>query len=200
MESIWKVHGMIWKFHGIHQPFHGIHQPVHGIHLESPWNPSASTLHSMDSIWNNMGRVKYCMDGAAGGLWVEVLGARRIVCGWCALTSLFLGGGDGAPSSVFVHHGTWPSSLSWWSCRRLRVRVVGGHSCLRALHPSLSSSSSSIISVCCHCVLSSLHVLAVIVCPLCIVVLCPPHCCPMLLLLLCPHCDMSFGCTMWHLF
>jgi len=40
--------------------WYGIHQPVHGIHLESPWNPSASTLHSMDSIWNNPGRVKYC--------------------------------------------------------------------------------------------------------------------------------------------
>jgi len=27
--------------------------------MESTWNPSASTLHSMDSIWNNPGRVKY---------------------------------------------------------------------------------------------------------------------------------------------
>jgi len=24
-----------------------------------PWNPSESTLHSMDSTWNNPGRVKY---------------------------------------------------------------------------------------------------------------------------------------------
>jgi len=29
--------------------------------MESTWNPSASTLHSMDSIWNNPGRVKYCL-------------------------------------------------------------------------------------------------------------------------------------------
>jgi len=48
--------------------WYGIHQPVHGIHLESPWNPSASTLHSMDSIWNNPGRVKYWVS------WVGIVG------------------------------------------------------------------------------------------------------------------------------
>ena len=31
----------------------------YGIHLEIPWNPSQSTPHSIDSIWINLGRVKY---------------------------------------------------------------------------------------------------------------------------------------------
>ena len=44
--------------------------------------------------------------GARCFSWVEVLGARCIVCGWwCALVLPFLGGGGGGgvPSSVFMH-------------------------------------------------------------------------------------------------
>ena len=37
-------------------PFHGIHPPFHGIHLEF----LQSIPPSMDSTWNNPGRVKYC--------------------------------------------------------------------------------------------------------------------------------------------
>jgi len=55
-------------------------------------------------------------------------------------------------------------SCAVWSCHRLRVRVVGGCSCLRALHPLLLLllASSCIVSVCCRHVSSlSLCVLAV---------------------------------------
>ena len=76
-------------------------------------------------------------------------------CSWMVVVALvmpFLGGG-GAPLSVFMRRGAWPLSLSWWSCRHSRVRVVGGHSCLQTLHPLLSHigvmSLSCIISVCC---------------------------------------------------
>ena len=55
MESIWKKYGKgmesMWKNHGIHPPFHGIH-------LEF----LQSIPPSMDSTWNNPGRVKYCMN------------------------------------------------------------------------------------------------------------------------------------------
>ena len=46
-----------WILHGIHPPFHGFHPPFHGFHLEF----LQSTPHSMDSIWINLGRVKYCL-------------------------------------------------------------------------------------------------------------------------------------------
>ena len=52
MESIRKVMESIWKNHGIHPPFHGIH-------LEF----LQSTPPSMHSIWNDLGRVKYCSWG-----------------------------------------------------------------------------------------------------------------------------------------
>ena len=88
MESIWKTHGIqvekVWNKYGIHvekpwnpsgkpmesihhsmesfplsmesiPPFHGIHPPFHGIHLEF----LQSIPPSMDSTWNNPGRVKY---------------------------------------------------------------------------------------------------------------------------------------------
>jgi len=93
--------------------------------------------------------------------------------GWCCwglvvfrgwrcwgLVVLFVGGG-GVPSScrfwvvvvVVRPHGF---SCAVWSCRRSRVRVVGGRSCLRAFHPSSSSlASSCIVSVCCRRVSSS---------------------------------------------
>ena len=82
MESLWKVHGIhlekVWNLsgksmesihhsmesihqkYGIHPPFHGIHPPFYGIHLEF----LQSTPHSMDSIWINLGRVKYCGNSA----------------------------------------------------------------------------------------------------------------------------------------
>ena len=88
MESSWKRYGIhmekVWKRYGIHvekpwnpstipwnpstksmesiphsmesiPPFHGIHPPFHGIHLEF----LQSIPPSMDSTWNNPGRVKY---------------------------------------------------------------------------------------------------------------------------------------------
>ena len=91
-----------------------------------------------------------------------------IFCGWrCwGLVVLFMGGG-GVPSSrrfwvvvVVVHpHGFL---CAVWSCHHSRVRVVGGRSCLQALHPSSSLLASS-------CIVSvwSLHV---------ILVACPRHC------------------------
>ena len=57
MESI--PHSMESIHHSmesIHQKY-GIHPPFHGIHLEF----LQSTPHSMDSTWNNPGRVKYCI-------------------------------------------------------------------------------------------------------------------------------------------
>ena len=55
MESIPHSMESIHQKYGIHPPFHGIHPPFHGIHLEF----LQSTPHSMHSIWNNPGRVKY---------------------------------------------------------------------------------------------------------------------------------------------
>ena len=77
MESMWKKYGIhvekpwnpspipwnpstksmesIHQKYGIHPPFHGIHPPFHGIHLEF----LQSIPPSMDSTWNNPGRVKY---------------------------------------------------------------------------------------------------------------------------------------------
>ena len=142
-----------------------------------------------------------------------------IMCGWCCwgliifhgwrcwgLVVLFVGGG-GVPLSrrlwvvvVVVHPRGF--SCTVWSCRHLRVRVVGGRSCLRALHPSSLSLASFLcaVIVCRPRRMSSAsHVLIVVVCPRCVVVSCPPHRCPMLLSLPCPCCDVSFGCTTWHL-
>ena len=89
MESIWKRYGIhlekVWNPSGkgmesIHQKY-GIHPPFHGIHPPKvwnpspipwnpspiPWNPSPHSMEflqsippSMDSTWNNPGRVKYC--------------------------------------------------------------------------------------------------------------------------------------------
>jgi len=60
--------------------------------------------------------------------------------------------------------------------------------------------SSRVVLVMCprHHMSSALHVLVVVVCPRRVIVSCHRRC-PMLLSLLCPHCDMLFGCTMWHL-
>jgi len=89
-----------------------------------------------------------------------------------------------------------------WSCRHSRVRVVGGRSCLQALHPS----SSSLVSFLCAVIAcrprrmsSASRVLIVVVCPRHVIVSCPPRHCPVLLSLPCPHCDVLFGCTTWHL-
>ena len=79
MESIWKRMESMWKKYGIHveKPWnpsgkpmesihhsmesihqkYGIHPPFHGIHLEF----LQSIPPSMDSTWNNPGRVKYCL-------------------------------------------------------------------------------------------------------------------------------------------
>ena len=107
------------------------------------------------------------------------LGAHHIVCGWwwCALVMPFVGGG--ALLSVFVWHGAWPLSLSWWSCHCSRERVVS-HSCLQTVH-----LLSSCVGILCHfCVLSS-RVL---------VVMCPHHCCMSLIVVACPSllsCDLT---------
>jgi len=148
------------------------------------------------------------VDGAAGGLlsfmgggaggsshcsWVVVVCLCLTISGWwwwCTLVG-------------FMCCGMWPSSLSWWSCRHLRVRVVGGCSCLQALHPS-----SSIGVILHHFCVLSLRVILIAcphhrmfssVCPHCVIVSCPPRRCPVLLSLLCPHCDVLFGCMKWHL-
>jgi len=140
--------------------------------------------------------------------------ALVIVHGWCCwglvifhgwrcwgLVILFMGGG-GVPLSCrswVVVVCPCRFSCAVWSCRRSRVRVVGGCLCLWALHPSSSSLAlSCIISVCCHRMSSSSHVLGIAF-PCRVVVPCPPCCCPMLLLLPCPCCDMLFCCTTWHL-
>jgi len=127
--------------------------------------------------------------GARRFSWVEVLGARCIVRGWwwCALVSPFLGGGGGGvPSWVFVR------------CVVLSPfeGEGGGWSFVFAGIPSIVV----VVGVILHrfCVLSS-RVLIVVVCPRCVVVSCPPRHCPVLLLLPYPRCDMSFGCTTWHL-
>ena len=128
-----------------------------------------------------------CMDGAAGG------------------SSFFVGGGAGGSSYCLWVVVVCPRGFSctMWSCCHSRVRVVGGRSCLRALHPSSSSSLASFLCavVACHPrhVSSASRVLIVVVCPCHVIVSCPPRHCPMLLSLPCPHCDVSFGCTTWHL-
>jgi len=118
--------------------------------------------------------------------WVVVC-PRHTVCEWwwwCALVSF---------------RAAWPPSLSWWSCRCSRERVVGC-SCLRMLHPSSSHigvlrrfrvPSSCILIVMCprHCRVS----LVAIVCPRRVVVPCPPRRYPVMLLP-CPRCDVSFDC------
>ena len=55
MESINHSMESISQKYGIHPPFHGIHQPL----LES-------TSHSIHSMWNNLGRVKYWMSSTLG--------------------------------------------------------------------------------------------------------------------------------------
>ena len=49
LESPWNPSTIPWKKYGIHPPFHGVHP-----------HSMESTPHSMHSIWNNLGRVKYC--------------------------------------------------------------------------------------------------------------------------------------------
>ena len=86
-------------------------------------------------------------------------------------------GGGGAPLSVFMCHGVWPSSLSWWWCHCWCHIIVLHHFHVLSLHVSLLSCVPH------HCHVSS------------------PCCCPVLLPLLCPPCDVlvqcchsSFGC------
>jgi len=141
------------------------------------------------------------------------------MCGWCCwglvvfhgwrcwgLVVLFVGGG-GVPSScrfwvVVVVVRPCGFSCAVWSCHHSRVRVVGGRSCLRALHPSLSSLASFLCAVVAcrpRRMSSASRVLIVVVCPCRVIVSCPPRRCPVLLSLPCPRCDMSFGCMTWHL-
>jgi len=129
--------------------------------------------------------------GARRFSWVEVLGARRIVRGWwwCALVSPFLGGGGGGvPLWVFMRRVVLPPFEG----------EGGGWSFMFVGTPSVVIIVG-VVSVCCHCVSSLLRVLVVVVCPRHVVVSCPPRHCPVLLSLPCPHCDVSFGCMMWHL-
>ena len=88
----------------------------------------------------------------------------------------FVGGG-GAPLSVLMCHGVWPSSLSWWWCHCWCHIIILHHFHVLSLHVSLLSCVPH------HCHVSS------------------PCCCPVWLSLLCPPCDMlvpcchsSFGC------
>ena len=66
MEKVWNPCGKTMESipHSMESipPFHGIHPPFHGIHLEF----LQSIPPSMDSTWNNPGRVKY-WDGGMGG-------------------------------------------------------------------------------------------------------------------------------------
>ena len=68
MESIHHSMESIHQKYGIHPLFHGIHPPFHGIHLEF----LQSTPHSMDSIWLNLGRVKYCQHGWTACTWYSL--------------------------------------------------------------------------------------------------------------------------------
>jgi len=144
------------------------------------------------SLVGGAGPSSFFVGGVAGRWshcsWVVVVCPRRIICEWWWWCTLV-----GFPAAR-------PPSLSWWSCRHSRERVVG-RSCLRTLHP-LSSCvgilhrfrvpSSRILVVMCPC---CCHVsLVIVVCPRCVVVPCPPRCYPVMLLLPCPHCDMSFDC------
>jgi len=105
--------------------------------------------------------------GAHRFSWVEVLGARRIVHGWwwCALVSPFLGGGGGgAPLWVFVRRvvlSPFEGEGGGW----LFV-FVGAPSIVIVV---------GVISVCCHRVSSSSHVLG-IACPRCCCVSLPCRC------------------------
>jgi len=82
-------------------------------------------------------------------LWVEWLGAGRIVHGWwwCALVAPFVNGGGGAPSSVFMRHGCChcrgglvvARGRGWWV-----IHVCG---CSIRHRPTLASC---VVSVCCR--------------------------------------------------
>jgi len=100
---------------------------------------------------------------------VEWLGTGHIVRGWwwCALVALFVNGGGGAPSSVFVRHGrrhcrgglVIARGRGWW------VVCVCRHSIRPCWHPASfvcvvvvyprSHVSSSLSHVPCHCCVSS---------------------------------------------
>jgi len=124
---------------------------VHGgVGASSPFMPGAVGPSSSFGLGPS-----FVMHGAGGS-------SSCVFHGWrCwGLVVLFVGGG-GVPLSrcfwvvvvVVRPHGFL---CTVWSCHRSRVRVVGGHSCLQALHLLSSSlASSCIISVCCRCVLSS---------------------------------------------
>ena len=143
----------------------------------------------------------FFMGGGAGGsshcLWVVVGCPHLAVSGWwwCTLISFcapwyvalitvvvvlspFKGEGGGWS---FVFAGT-PSIVDIIQCWH---RPASFLCAVVVCHPHRMSSAS--------------RVLVVVVCPHCVVVSCPPCHCPMLLLLPCPRCDVSFGCTMWHL-
>jgi len=63
--------------------------------------------------------------------------ALVVICGGCCWVLVVFHGWRcwvlGGPSLFFMCHGAWPSSLSWWSFRRSRMRVLGRRSCLQAL-------------------------------------------------------------------
>jgi len=167
----------------------GPHSPlVHGgVGPLSPFMPGAVGPLSSFGLGpsftvHGAGHSSSCMDGAAGG------------------SSFFVGGDAGGSyycSWVVVVCPCW-FSCTVWSCCCLRVRVVGGHSCLRVLH----LSSSCVVSVCCHHV-SSLSGVLSIVCPHCHCVSLLCHCLVPSLPLSCVAViampSLSFGCTMWHL-
>jgi len=131
--------------------------------------------HSSSIVGGVAGPLLFFMGGGAGRWshcsWVVVVCPHHAVCEWwwwCALVSFCV---------------AWPLSLSWWSCHRLRERVVGC-SCLQMLHPS-----SSHVGVLCR-----FHVLSLCV----LVVVCPRHCCMSLIIIVCP-CHVVVPCPpLWR--
>jgi len=155
--------------------------------------PSSSLVGGAGPLSSTAGGVagpsSFFMGGVAGCWshcsWVVVVCPHHEWWWWCTLVGF---------------RAAWPPSLSWWSCRSPRERVVGC-SCLPMLHPLSSHvgvlchfrvpSSCILVVLCPHCCRMSL---VIIMCPRCVVVPCPPCRYPVMLLLLCPHCDMSFDC------
>ena len=136
MESSWKRYGIhmekVWKRYGIHvekpwnpstipwnpstksmesiphsmesmPPFHGIHPPFHGIHLEF----LQSIPPSMDSTWNNPGRVKYwlivpSLEFTITHLFLLNLPNLRICQPLCPLPLFISSIGTRTPSSTII--------------------------------------------------------------------------------------------------
>ena len=137
---------------GPSSPFaHGGTGPSFAIHGAGPSSSLVGGAGPSSSIAGGVaGPSSFFMGGGAGRWshcsWVVVVCPRHAVCEWwwCALIGF---------------RAAWAPSLSWWSCRRSRERVVG-HSCLRTLHPLLSR-----VGVLRHFRVLSSCVLIIVACP-----------------------------------